>query len=76
MWFCRIEPSIDWIGSQIPEPIKSGVLNMSEGAIDCDEFDAEALFQAYVNIVTGACIAIGEQNRYLFLNAFFLPYPS
>ncbi|XP_047093985.1 anaphase-promoting complex subunit 1 isoform X1 [Lolium rigidum] len=58
MW-SRIEPSIDWIGSQIPEPIKSGVLNMSEGAIDCDEFDAEALFQAYVNIVTGACIAIG-----------------
>jgi anaphase-promoting complex subunit 1 len=60
MWFCRIQPSIDWIGSQIPESIKFGVLNMSEGAIDCDEFDAEALFQAYVNIVTGACIAIGE----------------
>ncbi|CAM0955935.1 unnamed protein product [Alopecurus aequalis] len=55
----RIQPSIDWIGSQIPESIKFGVLHMSEGTIDCDEFDAEALFQAYVNIVTGACIAIG-----------------
>ena len=59
MWFCRIQPSIDWIGSQIPETIKVGVFSMSEEAIDCDEFDAEALFQAYVNIVTGACIAIG-----------------
>jgi hypothetical protein len=33
---------------------------MSEGTIDSDELDAEALFQAYVNIVTGACIALGE----------------
>ncbi|XP_020168508.1 anaphase-promoting complex subunit 1 [Aegilops tauschii subsp. strangulata] len=55
----RIQPSIDWIGSQIPETIKVGVFSMSEEAIDCDEFDAEALFQAYINIVTGACIAIG-----------------
>lgn len=55
----RIQPSLDWIGSQIPDTIKVGVLSMSEEAIDCDEFDAEALFQAYVNIVTGACIAIG-----------------
>jgi len=60
MSFCRIQPTKEWIDSQIPKTVKSGVSNMSEGAIDSDEFDAEALFQAYVNIVTGACIALGE----------------
>ncbi|KAL6865049.1 hypothetical protein ACP4OV_016200 [Aristida adscensionis] len=55
----RIQPTTDWIESQIPETVKFGVSNMSEGAIDSDEFDAEAPFQAYVNIVTGACIALG-----------------
>nr|CAB3465535.1 unnamed protein product [Digitaria exilis] len=55
----RIQPTKEWIGSQIPETVRSGVSNMSEGAMDTDEFDAEALFQAYVNIVTGACIALG-----------------
>ncbi|WVZ98102.1 hypothetical protein U9M48_043581 [Paspalum notatum var. saurae] len=55
----RIQPTKGWIDSQIPETVRSGVSNMSEGAIDSDEFDAEALFQAYVNIVTGACIALG-----------------
>ena len=60
MSFCRIQPTKEWIDSQIPETVKTGVSNMSEGTIDSDEFDAEALFQAYVNIVTGACIALGE----------------
>ncbi|XP_039838827.1 anaphase-promoting complex subunit 1-like isoform X7 [Panicum virgatum] len=55
----RIQPTKGWIDSQIPETVKTGVSNMSEGTIDSDEFDAEALFQAYVNIVTGACIALG-----------------
>ncbi|CAN6360456.1 unnamed protein product, partial [Urochloa humidicola] len=53
----RIQPTKEWIDSQIPETVKSGVSNISEGAMDSDEFDA--LFQAYVNIVTGACIVIG-----------------
>ncbi|CAN6328614.1 unnamed protein product [Urochloa humidicola] len=53
----RIQPTKEWIDSQIPETVKSGVSNISEGAMDNDEFDA--LFQAYVNIVTGACIALG-----------------
>lgn len=60
MSLCRVQPTKEWIDSQIPETVRSGVSNMSEGAIDTDEFDAEALFQAYVNIVTGACIALGE----------------
>lgn len=55
----RIQPSKGWIESQIPETVKFGVSNMSEDGADSDEFDAEALFQAYVNIVTGACIALG-----------------
>ncbi|KAG8067808.1 hypothetical protein GUJ93_ZPchr0005g14946 [Zizania palustris] len=55
----RIQPTKDWIESQIPETVKSGVSNTSQGIMDSDEFDTEALFQAYVNIVTGACIALG-----------------
>ncbi|XP_062231175.1 anaphase-promoting complex subunit 1 isoform X2 [Phragmites australis] len=55
----RVQPTKDWIESQIPETVKFGVSNVSEGAINSDEFDAEALFQAYVNIVTGTCIALG-----------------
>jgi len=60
MSFFRIQPTKGWVDSQIPETVKSGVSNMSEGTIDSDELDTEALFQAYVNIVTGACIALGE----------------
>ncbi|KAL6620059.1 hypothetical protein ACP70R_035198 [Stipagrostis hirtigluma subsp. patula] len=58
----RIQPTKDWVESQIPETVKFGVSNMSEGDINSDEFDAEALFQAYVNIVTGACIALGLKH--------------
>lgn len=60
MSFCRIQPTKDWIDSQIPETVMFGISNMSEGAINSVESDAEALFQAYVNIVTGACITLGE----------------
>ncbi|XP_020395119.1 anaphase-promoting complex subunit 1 isoform X3 [Zea mays] len=55
----RIQPTKGWVDSQIPETVRCGISNMSEGTIDSDELDAEALFQAYVNIVTGACIALG-----------------
>lgn len=33
--------------------------------MDSDELDSEALFQAYVNIVTGACIALGEKSTFV-----------
>ncbi|KAG0481181.1 hypothetical protein HPP92_012039 [Vanilla planifolia] len=58
MW-SRICPSGDWIDSLIPEIVKLGTVRLTNEAIENDEFDRQALVQAYVNIVTGACISIG-----------------
>ncbi|KAK8334553.1 hypothetical protein V6Z11_A10G285900 [Gossypium hirsutum] len=58
MWG-RIHPSKDWIQSQIPEIIKSGVKGLRDDTMDIDEMDAETIVQAYVNIVAGACISLG-----------------
>ncbi|XP_020086066.1 anaphase-promoting complex subunit 1 isoform X1 [Ananas comosus] len=55
----RIQPSRDWIESQLPEIVKDGIFEVGDGGINGDEYDAEALVQAYVNVVTGACIALG-----------------
>ncbi|CAL9156743.1 unnamed protein product [Musa hybrid cultivar] len=57
MW-SNMQPSRNWIESQIPDIIKLGVLRL-DGVVDDDEFDAEAVVQAYVNIVAGACISLG-----------------
>ncbi|KAB1217628.1 Anaphase-promoting complex subunit 1 [Morella rubra] len=58
MW-SRIHPSKDWIQLQIPEIVKNGVKGLGVDASDIDDMEAEALVQAYVNIVAGACISIG-----------------
>ncbi|OVA02727.1 Anaphase-promoting complex subunit 1 [Macleaya cordata] len=58
MW-SRVQPSRDWIQSQIPEIVKIGVTNLGDENVDCDEIDVEALVQAYVNILAGACISLG-----------------
>ncbi|XP_010253785.1 PREDICTED: anaphase-promoting complex subunit 1 [Nelumbo nucifera] len=58
MW-SRVEPSRDWIQSQIPEIVKIGITSLGSETDDYDEMDAEALVQAYVNIVAGACISVG-----------------
>ncbi|KAK3229282.1 hypothetical protein Dsin_001163 [Dipteronia sinensis] len=58
MW-SRVHPSEDWIQSQIPEIVKSSVNGLRDDSIDIDEMDAETFVQAYVNIVTGACISLG-----------------
>ncbi|KAF9596426.1 hypothetical protein IFM89_011255 [Coptis chinensis] len=58
MW-SRIRPSRDWIQSQLPDIVKMGVANLGDETSDFHEMDAEALVQAYVNIVAGACISIG-----------------
>ncbi|KAI9156178.1 hypothetical protein LWI28_001768 [Acer negundo] len=58
MW-SRVHPSEDWIQSQIPEIVKSSVKSLRDDTIDIDEMDAETFVQAYVNIVTGACISLG-----------------
>ncbi|KAF5179420.1 Anaphase-promoting complex subunit [Thalictrum thalictroides] len=54
-----VQPSKDWVQSQVPEIVKTVISNLGDEASDFDEIDAEALVQAYVNIVAGACISIG-----------------
>lgn len=56
---CRVCPSRGWVESQVPEFVKVGVFKVGDAACDTDDFDLEALLQAYVNIVAGACISIG-----------------
>ncbi|KAF5176246.1 Anaphase-promoting complex subunit, partial [Thalictrum thalictroides] len=57
MW-SRVQPSKDWVQSQVPEIVKTVTTNLGDEASDFDEIDTEALVQAYVNIVSGACISI------------------
>ncbi|XP_077233026.1 E3 ubiquitin ligase isoform X2 [Tasmannia lanceolata] len=57
MW-SRVYPSRDWIENQIPEIVKMGVMGLGDES-DNDEVDTEALVQAFVNIVAGACISLG-----------------
>ncbi|KAJ4911668.1 Anaphase-promoting complex subunit 1 [Raphanus sativus] len=58
MW-SRIRPKSDWILSQVPEVVKNGVSHLQDDMDDMYEVDVESLVQAYVNIVTGACISLG-----------------
>ncbi|KAL1559265.1 anaphase-promoting complex subunit 1-like [Salvia divinorum] len=55
----RIQPSENWIQSQIPEVVKNGVSGLGNKTDDVYEMDAEAFVQAYVNIIVGACISLG-----------------
>ncbi|XP_057804626.1 anaphase-promoting complex subunit 1 isoform X2 [Salvia miltiorrhiza] len=55
----RIQPSENWIQSQIPEVVKHGVSGLGNKMDDVYEMDAEAFVQAYVNIIVGACISLG-----------------
>ncbi|GLT54489.1 hypothetical protein SLA2020_276820 [Shorea laevis] len=58
MW-SRIHPSKDWIQSQIPEIVENGVKGLGDDSIEIDDMEMEAFVQAYVNIVTGACVSLG-----------------
>lgn len=67
MFACRIQASSDWIESQIPEIVKVGILRLEEGLMDGDEYDVDALVQAYVNVVAGACISLGTPSIFCSL---------
>lgn len=56
----RIQPSENWIQSQIPEVVRNGVSGLGNNMDDVYEMDTEAFVQAYVNIVVGACISLGK----------------
>nr|KYP73070.1 Anaphase-promoting complex subunit 1 [Cajanus cajan] len=58
MW-SRVHPSKDWVWSQIPEIVRCAVEGIGGDGNDIDDMDAEAFIQAYVNIITGACISLG-----------------
>ncbi|GAB4827614.1 hypothetical protein Ancab_034497 [Ancistrocladus abbreviatus] len=58
MW-SRINPSGEWIDSQVPGIVKNGIERLGDDMFDMDEMDEDAVVQAYVNIVTGLCISLG-----------------
>lgn len=64
---CRVCPSRVWVESQIPEFVKVGVSKVGDTESDSDDFDLEALIQAYVNIVAGACISLGINSHHHLL---------
>ncbi|KAK9683476.1 hypothetical protein RND81_10G143700 [Saponaria officinalis] len=57
MW-SRVNATKEWVESQIPELVRNAVEALGDDMIDM-EVDEEAVVQAYVNIVTGACISLG-----------------
>ncbi|KAF7143142.1 hypothetical protein RHSIM_Rhsim05G0134800 [Rhododendron simsii] len=61
MW-SRVHPPKDWIQSQIPEIVRNGIRGLGDEMGGVDEMDAEAIVQAYVNIVVGSCISIGNST--------------
>ncbi|PIA32336.1 hypothetical protein AQUCO_04500142v1 [Aquilegia coerulea] len=69
MW-SRVQPSKDWVQSQVPEIVKTVITNLGDETSDFDEIDAEALVQAYVNIVAGACISIGKSTSSMYMQWF------
>lgn len=58
MW-SRIYPSREWVESQIPRIVKDGIEDLGDDKNEMGEVDEEAVVQAYVNIVAGACISLG-----------------
>lgn len=46
--------------SQVPEIVQNGISGLKDDIQDFDEPDVESFIQAYVNIVTGACISVGN----------------
>lgn len=64
-----MHPSKDWVQSQIPEIVQSGIRGLGDEMGDVDEMDAEAFVQAYVNIVVGSCISIGRPSSVLIYKA-------
>lgn len=58
--FSRVHASEGWIHSQIPEVIQNGVKDLGDSMSDTDEIHADAFVQAYVHIMVGACISLGE----------------
>lgn len=73
--FQRIQPSENWIQSQIPEVVKNGVSGLGNKTDDVYEMDAEAFVQAYVNIIVGACISLGKfyyADKFLCIFSCFL----
>uniref|UniRef100_A0A1D1Y4T9 Anaphase-promoting complex subunit 1 n=2 Tax=Anthurium amnicola TaxID=1678845 RepID=A0A1D1Y4T9_9ARAE len=58
MWL-SIQPSTEWVESQVPEIVKVGISIVTDEKADNGGFDAEALVQAYVNIIAGTCISLG-----------------
>ena len=59
--FYSVHTSKDWVQSGIPQIVKNGVEVLEDDVNDIDDMDAETFVQAYVNVVAGACISLGNK---------------
>ncbi|XP_031485584.1 anaphase-promoting complex subunit 1 isoform X2 [Nymphaea colorata] len=82
MWK-NICPSQAWINSQIPEIVKNSPVYLNVEFMDNDDADIGALAQAFVNILTAACVLLGlkyagsrnaEAQELLYDHAIYLLY--
>ncbi|KAF3336966.1 anaphase-promoting complex subunit 1 [Carex littledalei] len=58
MW-SRVQPSREWVEAQVPEFIRVVIFKSQDDTVTGDECELEDVCQAYVNIITGACISLG-----------------
>ncbi len=63
-----VQATEEWIQAQVPGIVKEAISVSSQGfgasetPMNADA-DMEALAQAHVNILAGACLSIGKQNE-------------
>lgn len=53
-------PTKEWVESQIPLIVKVGIEALGNEGTDIEDVDEEAVVQAFVNIIAGACISLGK----------------
>lgn len=58
--FSRVQPSREWVEAQVPEFIRVVIFKSQDDTVTGDECELEDVCQAYVNIITGACISLGK----------------
>ncbi|KAJ3688112.1 hypothetical protein LUZ61_017276 [Rhynchospora tenuis] len=58
MWN-RVQPSREWVESQVPEFIRVVISKSQDDSFNAEECEIEDVCQAYVNIITGACFSLG-----------------
>lgn len=71
MFLDSVQATEEWVQAQIPEIVKTAVNTINQvgdTATPPADADMEALAQAHVNILAGACLSIGIWNKWIIRN--------